>query len=209
VQETYFRIGTEVAWVVAAFGVLAQFVPNVVLWMKGRGFRIYPAQIAFTLMLLAWTVLGLPTEWMFAAILLVFALAVLFRRSDPDRPFPNRRMALAVIVVALLTGGATGWMSWQRITLTETTARWDGNFEGSGEVPRQGLRVHATGGTKRWWETRPWYSWTSFTADDEIGPGPMGSSVYIGPRGLMRGDDVGRRIADWSGRRPEYRALLR
>ena len=70
-------------------------------------------------------------------------------------------------------------------------------------APRVGLEVHAL--SSRWggFMSNSW-SWTSFGADDSLGPHLGGSDYYWGPSGMVRGDDAARRLAAWAGTEPEY-----
>jgi len=195
------------SWAVALFGALVQFGFSAFKWAKGEGFKVSSDSVLVASIFSLWGLLVLPMEWLGVALMAVIGVRSLVPSSQSPKSV-RARLGLAAVMfaAAAVMGLMVVNVTRERIILSDSSVSWEGAFEGT--VPRQGLRVHATGGTRRWWETRAWYSWTSFSGD-ALGPSPMGSGLYLGPSGLIRGDGVGRRIAAWAGTEPEHRTINR
>jgi hypothetical protein len=149
---------------------------------------------------------NLPMEWLYGGALIGGGLGVFLSKvPDLHRPFRWGFAAMCIAMGACFVFMATA-IGPDRIVLTESTATYSSATTKS-TVPREGLRVHALRGSRGWWKVfniRDWYSWSSFSSND-LGPDVAGFDQYWGPHGLVRGDQLGKHLADWAGTQPIYR----
>jgi hypothetical protein len=61
--------------------------------------------------------------------------------------------------------------------------------------------VDTSKGAHQFWNVHDWHTWTSFSGDN-LGPDIAGFALYWGPHGLVRGDTLGERLANWAGVKP-------
>jgi hypothetical protein len=206
-QETYVALGYEVAWAPLMVYPVIVAIQVVYRKVKKRDKVLHRSEIFMSVWVILCTVLSLPLGWGFGGLCLGTAVGVLFSRSTEQPRWPVR-IAVACLYLAMAWVFVV-WMTFgERIVLTDNEVVW-ANRGKSYWVPRKGLQVHATGGVREWWESRSSYSWSTFATEprpeDSIGLHILGSQVFWGPNGYVRGDDVGKRIAAWAGTAPKYR----
>jgi hypothetical protein len=141
--------------------------------------------------------------WMMGGAALILGLAIPFLsfKDSASRWSIRWICAPGLVVLGLIlafTSPSTGYASIElrgdRMLFSDVISR--------GSLPRSGLRIDATGS-----KGCDWYSWSTSSGYD-FGPHLAGYNIYLGPHGLIRGDDLGRRIAKWSGSTPKYKLLV-
>lgn len=120
----------------------------------------------------------------------------------PDKQ-PKRPVRVLFALTLCVAGASTAFIFMnEKIDLSADSARY--RYADKDEsVPRNEMEVHALGGESRWFD--PWgtYSWTTYSGH-RLGPHIDGGTYYWGPSGLIRGDDLGRKLASWAGTKPVY-----
>jgi hypothetical protein len=208
VVETYRSIGLEMSWTLGAALILGTGVSLLFRFFRDRKLSINVTDwvVSGIGLLFALLPIPIPTTVAFPLLLLVLVGPFLVQTKKDPR-FPKwYRTGTAVFMVV----GAIGLFFFLLANFdSSVTLRGDSvQFTEFGEmrtVAREGLEVHATGSPRDWYSNRAWWSWTSYAAGDQLGPHVMGSEMYWGPDGMIRGDELGRRLAKWAGTEPKYR----
>jgi hypothetical protein len=205
VGETYTLVGMDLSWTtVAAYAVVSALMLLIPKVRRNRNL------IKLDLSCLVWLVLclivNLPISWAFAGLMIIMmSWSLVVSRAKT----PRWSMVLGAMAAVGVAGGFIWTMQsigYERIVLEDTRVSFD-QFGRSEEIQRDGLTVHATSGARGWWNTREWQSWTSFGTHDRLGPDIAGFNLYWGPHGLIRGDDLGKRLAEWAHTKPVYRRV--
>ena len=203
--ETYYPLGHATAWIVA--------IPPVVIFACAAfANRRNPK---FKLTWLHWSVagffaivggLGLPMELSMAVACLVGVVLALNGRLLKTVQITAR---IGIAVVPLILAGV--FFKETSMVATELTLTPDKvvftDFEGTHSVPRQGLRVDEITNPPSWSSNRGWGSWTTFSGKN-LGPDLTGTTWYWGPHGVMLGDAVGQRLAEWAGVKPSVQPMM-
>lgn len=148
------------------------------------------------------SIVGIPTEWIFAGACLGFAGGLSFSKS-------MARTALARwILVPIFVAIGLQFLLMVPVGFPENMVLAGDSltFSRSGEkstIPRSGLIINALDGRFFPWEIRHSKTWTSFSGR-KVGPDLFGSQLYWGPTGLIRGDHLGQRLANWAGSKPDF-----
>ncbi len=148
---------------------------------------------------------GLPTTLALGPLIILPTLWTFWRKPKTGDHKPQVLLSLAVSAIMIAAGAGIMWLGAQAsdtLTLKAYQVTFT-DFKGQHAVPKAGLRVHAVRGPKSWWSTNSW-SWTSYSGDD-LGPHLMGNMIYWCPEGLVRGDDLGVKLASWANTKPIYR----
>ena len=137
---------------------------------------------------------NLPVAWLVALLFAVniFGFSFLLSRKPL---FVGSAISLVVVPTILL---AFAPMEDERITLRSDHAEFTGWRDG--KIDRVGMRI-TRAVRKRFLGSRPGSTWTS-RAGDEPGPHVTGFGWYWGPNGLIYGEDLGHRIAEWADTTP-------
>ncbi len=212
VVETYRSIGPATEWVICAAFLLITVASVVRDSIKAKKLRVtlYNGVVALYAFLILVSPIPIPAAVTFSLMGPVFVGAHLLqtrkeatnsKRSRYALGFASVAMAFVLFFVLLAIFDET-------MVLADDHVKYEWLGEAQ-RVPREGLRVDATGGPRGWYTLRDWWSWTSFASNDELGPHIAGSDLYWGPHGMIRGDDLGRRLAEWAGTEPRYRTYDR
>jgi hypothetical protein len=119
------------------------------------------------------------------------------------KPLPGRWVfGIVLLGLAGLFATQTALDEPQRITISNDAMSYADHF-GKGILPRKGLTVTETMMEHKRSDIRSWSSWT--IDPDNAGLGFAGFDIYWGPNGLIRGDALGQRIANWAGTKPQHR----
>jgi hypothetical protein len=205
VTETYTVIGYDANWTTAAVVVVVTAIQ--VPFTKAarrRGIVLYG--LAAAALLLLGVVAGLPENWAFAGCA-VGLTTLAFIRNRSSMP----RWGIAVGAAFTLAVAASfvfmvRYISNEQIVLGEGKVAFD-QFGDRKSIARNGLTIHATGSPRQWWQSRAFSSWTTYGPNETLGPDITGFAIYWGPHGLIRGDDLGKKLAEWAGTKPVYRQV--
>ena len=204
-QETCVSIGNEAPWVVAAAQMAV--VAGIAI---GRSVRIGKPSITIVEgAFLAWNavvwLLSIPDSIWWPVLIAISLVGVLTMAKGPRTLSPRAKVVIGVLAVVAPVGFFLFMFNSfeHRIVLGDSQVQQT-IFGKVRQAPRIGLRVYTTGSTRSsWLDNRPWSSWSSI-AGDEFGPSLAGFEVFIGPHGVIRGDDLGRRLAQWADTTPVY-----
>ncbi|MCH7904404.1 MAG: hypothetical protein IH944_07530 [Armatimonadetes bacterium] len=209
-DETYTSLGLEASWTFGAAIALGSIVGVIWQSVRAKKLTIQPAIIgAFSIgLVLALWQTPIPMLWAIPGLSTIGAIAVFFMKH---KNMKNRvgmgvtGIAVSVALFFIMQSMFTGV-----VVLGDENVTWDSWVDDSGHVPREGLRVHATGSPKRWYGNRQWWSWTIYsdsatTPSERLGPHLIGFELYWGPDGMVTGDELGVRLAEWAGVEPRYR----
>lgn len=211
-DETYTSLGVEVSWTFGAVLALVSTVGVIRQSVRAKKLTIQPANIGLLsigLVLALWPT-PIPMLWAIPGLSTIGAVAVFFMKH---KNMKNRvvvgvaGIAVSVALFFLMQSMFTGF-----VVLGDENVTWDAWVDDSGHVPREGLSVHATGSPKRWYGNRQSWSWTTYsdsatTPSEGLGPHLIGFELYWGPDGLVTGDELGVRLAEWAGVEPRYRMI--
>lgn len=211
-NETYTLVGYDPSWVVALMPLPALAVAS---WTR-RKRGLYPFawwQLGIAAYFLVGSVVGLPTEWIFAGACFGGAVVVATSRTMVLEAGKLLTFLVRAVLAAVFAALGFLWLNLgkyygDQIVLSDSKASF--TFLGKPySAARSGIRsIHVYRHSKRW-NLRPWGSWTSFLKTKagpdgtDMGPTFTGFDVYWGPGGLIRGDAVGARFANWAGVVPE------
>ena len=200
--ETYTLVGYDPSWIVALMPVPALAV----LLAKGRRTSTLLRQkwtyLAIVAAFLVSSLIGLPSEWIYAGACLVMAvyLALMSRAKIPESKL-RWTLACFFVGIGVVFAGMTPIGFPQTIVLTEQSATENWSLDTT-TAARKGMTVTMTGLHRPWFNIRPWASW-SFESGQSLSPGIAGFDLFWGPHGLIRGDDLGKHVADWAGVTPK------
>lgn len=197
-EERYKLVGMGLSGIAWLFPIALEFV--VLFILRRRGKRPIPPRIGLYAapLFVSGAILAPPIEVFF--IFIFGAAFIQIARSAPRKQAIPISIA-GVLILSLFVGVMQSMHDeWMVLRSNEVEFRW---IEKTETVDRQGLVVHETGHRRRWWETRPWSSWTTYSGE-KLGPGITGFSWYWGPNGLIRGDDLGNHLAQWAETKPVY-----
>ena len=207
--ETYTMVGTSPSWEVALWPV-----PVLLFYWAARyattrdaGFRWW--QAGFAICILLASLADLPMEWIMGGFAFVAGLMML---KLPIKPNVPRYFAVLLcvsmladgafsIAIGLHGGNAFGSRRRSRITLTDSSMRFEATGREPELVPRYGLKVVLHPPEKSWDEIRA--HGLLFANFSRTSPGTsffgwiQGSNLYWGPHGLETGDQLGIRVAKW------------
>jgi len=207
VVETYRQIGWETSWTFSAMAIAVALIIAL-----GRSVKVKkPTITAYEITIIAFGVLLLvvpvpvPVSVSLPGFMLVCIGGNIFLHRNATEVSNRYRIGLGVgaVVVALGAYFAMTRMADGYVVLKDSSVEFK-QFDDVRQVPREGLRVNAMSSGSSWLYRREKFSWTSFSNHD-LGPSISGSDLFWGPNGLVTGDDLGRRIADWSGAEVLYR----
>jgi hypothetical protein len=206
VHEKYFSLGLETSWANAAFCIFLAVLTVVWRSVKAKKFSANGWDASAIAWNVATWILGIPLAIWFPfafGLIIIGAILSMTRREG----YPVSRLAISLALATIIpiafgvfllkTFSDTIEMSEDRIRQVLPTRVQD--------VPKKLLRVDATG-SALWLRNRKTYTWTTF-CEDKFGPTWMGDEVFVGPTGVIRGDDLGKRIAEWAGVKIDYRWL--
>lgn len=199
-------MGIQVSWAVVAFSIALSVVICTVRSIRAKKLTVSTVDIGSVLLNIFVWAFSMPYSiWMPGLIVVSMASVFLRPKNSPAMSLKAKIIYASITVIAPI-GFFLYMMNLfeHRIVLSESTVS-DTEFHRTINVPRVNLRVHATTTKQTRWifNGRSW-SWTTYSGDD-VGPGIMGNEVFIGPHGLLSGDDLGRRLAKWAGTEPVYR----
>lgn len=201
--ETYISMGIEVGWVMPVFFTLVTLALRA--WQSRKAKKLVFSW--FDVCLIALSGLALltmvPFSVFFSASLAFICLGGFSCNQAMTRSGRKGRLVLcsASVVVPALMFLSMHSMFERRVELSANEVSAE-EFDLVVTVPRKGLRVHAAR-SDSWLDNRETWSWTTYSGD-ELGPSLMGSEVFIGPDGIISGDKLGRRLAEWADTEPEY-----
>jgi hypothetical protein len=211
---TYTLVGDDPGWIVAFMPLPAVVVFCFMRWKTGLRPVARPWYLAPVLWFLVCSLLAVPMEWIIGGACVLFAAftATWKRKTLLARPgvsnlelknIPNHYRALRPIarivfpVVFLTLGAFIGLMMpltfREKVTISPTTVNFISSYKNT-TVPLKGLTVHVSKDEKRWWNIRSWHSWDTYEGR-VWGPNFAGFDMFWGPDGLIRGDELGKRLA--------------
>jgi hypothetical protein len=197
-SETYTLVGNDSSWIVALMPVPAIIVYAIKRRKTGQPFSVLtliPVAFFFVAALV-----GFPMEWILAGACIGTGIGFQF---FPKIGAPWKRFAMggAFFVIGCVYLSICR-IEYSRLVLEDSGVKfdWIGRHDA---VPRSGLRINVVGPQRMPWDIRSWGSWTSFHGR-EVGPSITGFSYYWGPHGLIRGDALGERLAQWANVKPSY-----
>lgn len=205
VQGTYIWLGPEVAWSIGVGILIGGLLGNVRRWLREKKLTVTVFERVVAAYGIALVLLPIPFFVAFPLMAPVFVGgSVLQSRGKVAGPMWSK-YALVIGAVVVCVGGFF-FLLWMfgstRFTLqSDKVVSYDAGD--TMVAPRDGLEVHALSSRWRWLMGQSW-SWTTFGSNHELGPHVSGSDYYWGPDGLVRGDDLGQRLAAWAGTEPEY-----
>ncbi|CAN5473099.1 hypothetical protein BH11ARM1_BH11ARM1_07580 [soil metagenome] len=142
----------------------------------------------------------LPMEWFLGTTFIGLGGYMAFNKR-----FTNRYVRFGASVYLVIVG-VVSFCMWtlfpNHLTLNSQAVNFTEN-ERVGTVARTGLAIDQSIPSS-FLGSKPSSSWTSFSGDN-LGPDINGSFIYWGPNGLIRRDDVARRLATWAGVEPTMR----
>jgi len=199
--ETYTLVGHDPMWVAAIIPVPAVLLT---LWMR-RKYKSPPLNLWKSLIVVAYffgcTMAGIPMEWTIAGAFFAATLIILISfRTKMPRLWMSLTLSAMFAFCGLMLLFMQPAILRERMTLSDSEVSFS-HFGESSTVPRSGLRIDTTGPTHAWFETRPSSIWNSMS-DRQEGPRFLGSSIFWGPHGLIRGDDLALHFARWAGVTP-------
>jgi hypothetical protein len=210
VNETYLSIGPASTPLIAVMGIACIAVVLIAFAITKRKSRAFGSMIALGSWYVVAGLLGLPVAFMFTVTFLIIPAFGVFTKQ-PQTP---RFLVPIFAIVMLAIGGFMFWMlSENRITLsaqqfqsepTGMTRASGFDFDKS-DFARKGLRVDASSFHNDGWLMGGRHFGWSIWSGDRPGPYFSGRDYYWGPNGLIRGDSLGKRIADWAGSKPVYK----
>jgi len=228
VTETYVQIGTAPSWI-SVFMLMPALLVNVAMrwfgkqrpvlgWWHGAILALW-VPLAFS---------GIPDSWLMCVGILgvaawcaffwdPFPKAQLAKRHKSDvlekqlpiyaklKPWVRGGVALVTAVGAvLITVMQTNEL---RTAITFGPAGVScSRFFGSSKAARAGLEVDVSTPEKSLFDIRPWRSWSSHNGMSD-GPFFASNDVFWGPHGLVRGDELGKRLCTWAGVQPTNRTI--
>ena len=219
--ETYQSLGQITATMFAYIGC-AFIAIGGIKWIvrRAKGIRQFK-EIEITLviggtwMILCW-LLSFPMFFISIGYILGPFLAAALRLGHyKEKPrLRTTTIVLCLLCLALILGATWGTGD-RKITVTDNQLSVVGagleahrkDFRGS--VDRKSAYFDVTDyGSTPWLDTRPFKEWRigapkKSTSDIYI----IGDTVYLGPRGLISSDALGKRIADWAGATPHEHAF--
>lgn len=144
---------------------------------------------------------GLPQAWVSMAIPISYAVAALF----PTKTSPT--MARLVLVPVMLAFACfDGWiqMGHHKIALGEKSGLFRENWRFTpNTIRRDGLAIIGYHNIRT--DAANEYGWSVARANGSGMPNSFRSDeIFWGPHGIVRGNQVAKRIADWAGVKPEY-----
>lgn len=195
--ETYTVVGHEMDWLLACMplaGLLG-------VWLRNRA--VTPRQWRWYALVFGYfisaAVLGLPFEWAVSSLALCGAISMIFGKASIERYRHVKAFAMLMVCAASIY---LGLRPEDRLVMRTNSL----DFYSSGKkesTPRSGLGIDERRvkgwediRSKAWWHTR---------SGKDYGPEINGSDLYWGPQGLMRGDDVGLKLAEWAYVKPQAR----
>ncbi len=154
--------------------------------------------------------LEIPVVFLFALTFLIVPSLTLY-----FNPTKTLAKILSIGFFLILTGFMALMVSDKRIVLSDRgfqseqtgLTKMSGYDFDKASFPRTGLKVSAFIFMKhqsRWFSFRPRWGWDIYSGDKR-GPYFSGKDYFWGPRGLVRGDTLGKHIAEWSGTEPTYK----
>lgn len=213
-EETYQNLGPEISWTFGAAIALAAIIGVIWRSFRAKKLTIEPFQIGalvFGLVIALWPT-PIPMVVAYPAPILFIGIAAFFAKPKDEKVTKRRRMVvgigatvMSVVTFFLYLNLVTG-----SLVLDKNNVTWESSYR-NGQVSREGLKVHATGGRNAWHNNHQWWSWTSFSDKktdnpiDHLGPSLIGFELYWGPDGMVTGDELGVRLAEWAGTEPKYR----
>ena len=195
--ETYTVVGSGIDWLLACMP-LAIVLGN---WSRKRTlaprqWRTYSLMMGF---FLAAAIVDVPFEWVGGSMALFCGLSLIFRISCTIRYRYVSSLAILALGAAMIYLGVRPE---NRIVMRANAL----DFYSSGAketIPKSGLVIDERR-TKSWTDVRS-KAWWHTKSGQDYGPDINGSDLYWGPHGLIRGDDLGIRVAAWAGVKPEVR----
>lgn len=204
--ERYVSLGAPADWrFYLPLGLILMAVPFLfVRFVKPNALRTNPmvwAPLAWGAMTVIIAVAKLPQAWVSMAMPISYAIAALF----PTKTYST--IARVVLVPLMLVFACfDGWiqMGHHKIALSAKSGLFGENWRFiPTTIRRDGLAIIGYHNTRT--DAANEYGWSVARANGSGMPSSFRSDeIFWGPHGIVRGNQVAKRIADWAGVKPEY-----
>ena len=205
--EVYTQVGTDPSWIVAFMPLPAIIAVRVSMKARGAKVRVPWQFIVVLVYFFVASIAAIPMEWILCGACVGAAVGLACTRSVPI-PLPAR-----LLLPIAFAGIGYYYTTIPKVyPLTITLQDHQVEFKeshGSGVAPRAGLRIDYIQHSAEL-NIRPWASWSSETRGPKMvrGANFAGFTMFWGPHGLIRGDDLGKHMAEWAGVKPQDIQIL-